>query len=317
MRQPFDFLPGRKIWNEDNQVKIDKLLTHIKKYSRLVSMAVEGDFFSLLEEDKPVYVWKFYMSPDLWDWVHWSSNSEFKATNGFLITCDEKCVPGFGNGRPNTLFFNRGVSGRIQVIGPKTETQNIADNEEQIKVLFAELVEAARKTEYTFNSPSIFPSGEKVWLPPPRNFVVACESEHKEVKKIWTLKMSHSFYEWAAKQKKSFLSQNGVKIMFDLSGNRTKGKSMYNVQRKMLLLDKKCKGKTGKLPKDCYQDINEISAALIELSEIYEMIGHTETQAQASSTSRTSDGEENADNLLSGDAMSLLQAIGSVISHTH
>ena len=46
MRQPFDFLPGRKIWNEDNQVKIDKLLTHIKKYSRLVSMAVEGDFFS-------------------------------------------------------------------------------------------------------------------------------------------------------------------------------------------------------------------------------------------------------------------------------
>lgn len=231
----------------------------------------EGDFFSLVEEEQSLVSWKIYLSTDLWDWVRSSTDlpCAFSATNGFIVTCKEDLKPGFGNGNPKTLFLNERFKGSIGIIGPKTDQDHIGDHVEQIKILFTELVAEAYASDKGFSKPFCFPAdGHPQKLN--HTYFAAFEPDNEQIKKRWMLKMEVPFYNWAVKKK--FTAQNGIKFLFDISGQRTQGKTAYNTQKKILLLDKGCKDKQHKLPKSCYQDIQDILAAFEELSEIYETI---------------------------------------------
>jgi hypothetical protein len=235
--------------------------------------SVEGDYFSIVEEESVSVSWKFYLSSDLWDWVNWLRRSGeanvFRAKNGITIACME-CVPGFGNGNYRTLFFNHSFRGRVSYIGPKTDKDSIGSSLELISEAFTELIEEASASKGEFSSPYRFPPDAKLAIQP-CVYEAAFEMSSENKKKQWILKMEPSLYKWAAAKRKMFEASNGVKIAIDVSGTRTTGKPLYHLQKKMLLLEESCKAKRCKLPKKCYVDMVSIIEALIELSETYEM----------------------------------------------
>jgi hypothetical protein len=280
----------------------------------------EGDFFSLLEEEHHSRSWKFYLSTDLWDWIHRKSNpntSAFEATNGFVIVCSDKCDPGFGNGSKNTLFLNRYFSGDIGVIDAKKDRDDISDNLDDIKTLFTEAVNAARESQRTFDKHTtsdlmLFPPDSEVPNVVPKKFTAALQMDKEIITKRWVLKMTAPFYDWAVK-KKNFTSQSKLKILFDPSGIRIADKTAYNHQKKILLL-KGCRDKSIKLPKTCHEHIKEILAALIELSEIYETVVDQPTH-QNNASSQPNPSENDSPPLDFGDFLSFLQRVGEA-SHT-